>query len=77
MENAFETSSTLKLKITGVVWTNKTVFTKNLPHTLEIEVDTDCFEIAKDEGTLSDFLKYEISECFVFSPIKLGKYKIL
>lgn len=77
MENEIETSSTLKLKITGVVWTNQIVLTKDLPNTVEIEVDMDCFEIAKDEGTLSDFLKFEISECFVFSPIKLGKYKIL
>lgn len=75
MEN--ETSSTLKLKITGVIWTNQIVLTKDLPNTVEIEVDMDCFESAKDEGTLSDFLKSEISEDFVFTPIKLGKYKIL
>lgn len=67
----------MKLRITGVIWTNEMVLNHNLPNVVEIDVDEDCFEIAKDEGTLSDFLKYEISECFVFSPIKLGKYKIL
>ncbi|WP_418181288.1 hypothetical protein ACNSOL_12330 (plasmid) [Aliarcobacter lanthieri] len=77
MENEIASSTTLKLEITGVIWTNEIVLTKNLPNTVKIEVDMDCFENAKDEGTLSDFLKFEISESFVFCPIKLGKYKIL
>lgn len=77
MGNKIESSTILKLKINGVIWTNEIVLTKDLPNTVEIEVDMDLFENAKDEGTLSDFLKFEISESFVFSPIKLGKYKIL
>lgn len=67
----------MKLRITGVIWTNEMVLNHNLPNVVEIEVDADCFENAKAEGNLSDFLKFEISEDFVFTPIKLGKYKIL
>lgn len=67
----------MTLRITGVIWTNEMVLTHNLPNVVEIEVDEDCFESAKEEGNLSDFLKFEISESFVFTPIKLGKYKIL
>lgn len=66
----------MTLRITGVIWTNEMVLTHNLPNVVEIEVDEDCFESAKEEGNLSDFLKFEISESFVFTPIKLGKYKI-
>ncbi len=67
----------MKLQITGVIWTNEMVLVNNLPNEVDIEVDEDCFESAKAEGNLSDFLKSEISEDFVFTPIKLGKYKIL
>ena len=67
----------IKLIITGVKWTNEMVLTNDLPNVVEIEVDEDCFESAKAEGNLSDFLKFEISEDFVFTPLKLGKYKIL
>ena len=67
----------MKLQITGVIWTNEMVLVNNLPNEVDIEVDEDCFESAKAEGNLSDFLKFEISESFVFCPIKLGKYKIL
>ncbi len=64
------------LIIKGVVWTTEFVLNRNLPETVEIEVDPDCFESAKEEGNLSDFLKFEISESFVFTPIKLSKYVI-
>lgn len=57
----------MKLQITGVIWTNEMVLVNNLPNEVDIEA----------EGNLSDFLKSEISEDFVFTPIKLGKYKIL
>lgn len=67
----------MKLRITGVKWTNEMFLNNNLPDTVEIEVDEDAFENAKAEGNLSDFLKFEISEDFVFTPLKLGKYKIL
>ena len=70
-------STMLRLQITGVIWTNEATLTKDLPNIVEIEVDEDCFESAKAEGNLSDFLKFEISESFVITPIKLGKYKIL
>lgn len=72
-----EKPTMLKLRVTGVVWTNEPTLNNNLPNMVDIEVDVDCFENAKEEGYLSDFLKYEISESFVFSPIKLGKYIIL
>lgn len=70
-------STMLRLQITGVIWSKEPTLTKDLPNIVEIEVDEDCFESAKEEGNLSDFLKFEISESFVFTPIKLGKYKII
>lgn len=72
-----EKPTMIKLRITGVKWTNEPTLTKDLPNVVEIEVDEDSFESAKTEGNLSDFLKYEIAEDFVFTPLKLGKYKIL
>lgn len=72
-----EKSTMIKLRITGVIWTNEATLTKDLPNMVDIEVDLDCFESAKAEGNLSDFLKSEISEDFVFTPIKLRRYKIL
>ena len=72
-----ENPTILKLRISGVIWTNEPSLIKNLPNIVEIEVDEDCFESAKAEGNLSDFLKSEISEDFVFTPIKLRRYKIL
>lgn len=72
-----EKSTMIKLRITGVIWTNEATLTKDLPNIVEIEVDEDSFESAKAEGNLSDFLKSEISEDFVFTPKKLGKCKIL
>ncbi len=72
-----ENPTILKLRISGVIWTNEPSLIKDLPNMVEIEVDEDCFVSAKAEGNLSDFLKSEISEDFVFTPIKLGKYKIL
>lgn len=70
-------STMLRLQITGVIWSKEPTLTKDLPNIVEIEVDEDCFESAKEEGNLSDFFKFEISESFVFTPIKLGKYKII
>lgn len=64
------------LLINGIIWTKEMVLTRTLPEVVELEVDQDCFETAKEEGYLSDFLKFEISESFVFTPIKLGKYFI-
>ena len=72
-----ENPTMLKLQITGVKWTNEATLTNDLPNILDIEVDADCFESAKAEGNLSDFLKSEISEDFVFTPTKIRRYKIL
>ena len=72
-----EKPTMIKLRITGVIWTNEATLTKDLPNMVDIEVDEDCFESAKAEGNLSDFLKFEISEDFVFTPIRLRRYKIL
>lgn len=33
----------IKLRISGIKWTNETTLTKDLPNTVEIEVDEDCF----------------------------------
>lgn len=72
-----ENPTMLKLQITGVKWTNEATLTNDLPNIVEIEVDADCFESAKAEGNLSDFLKSEIAEDFVFTPTKIRRYKIL
>ena len=72
-----ENPTMLKLRIYGIKWTKEMTLTNDLPNILDIEVDADCFESAKAEGNLSDFLKSEISEDFVFTPKKLGRYKIL
>ncbi len=72
-----EKPTMIKLRISGIKWSNELTLTKDLPNTVDIEVDEDCLESAKAEGNLSDFLKFEISEDFVFTPIRLRRYKIL
>lgn len=72
-----EKPTMIKLRITGVKWTKEATLSKDLPNMVDIEVDEDYFESAKAEGNLSDFLKSEISEDYVFTPIKLRRYKIL
>ncbi len=72
-----EEPTMVKLRITGVIWTEEMTLTNDLPNIVNIEVDADCFESAKAEGNLSAFLKSEIAEDFAFTPIKLRRYKIL
>ena len=67
----------ITLLIKGVIWTNEFVLRNDMPNIVEIEVDEDAFETAKEEGSLSDFIKFSIAEDFVFTPIAVKTYRIL
>lgn len=66
-----------KLKLKGIVWTIEPVLTEDLPKEVEIVVDEDAFETAKEEKVLTNFLKYELSELFVFTPVSIRTYQVI
>ena len=65
----------LTLLLKGVVWTKKD-FMFTSPDKILIEVNEELFEMAKEEGYLSDFLKNEVAESFVFVPHRIATYQI-
>lgn len=67
----------MELLLKGVKWTNELCLTHNLPETVKITVDEECLESAINNGYLLSFLKQEVSESFVFTPIKIATYRIL
>ncbi len=67
----------ITLLIKGIVWTKEFVLNHDMPNSVEIVVDEDAFETAKEEGSLSDFIKYSIAEDFVFTPVAVKTYRIL
>lgn len=62
------------VKITGIQWTKEPVLFQDMPKVVKMEVDDDLLSMTDD---VEEYLRYELSEGYVFTPYKIGGYEIL
>ena len=62
------------VKISEIQWTKEPVLFHDMPKKVMLDIDDDLLSIAND---VEEYLKYLLSEEYIFIPYEIGSYEIL